>query len=135
MIDPPIESHLWFLLYERDAVTLEDVCWWDSGRAQVAILAAGLYEASPGVWMHGRDTAEWFEETMKDIRHAAPTAICACREIDGFDDSDDSDGFDAEAAPAAEEPPAPAARGRAPTDRGAAHDQDPTPIGTAQHVA
>jgi hypothetical protein len=63
------EVHLWYLLihHRREAVTLEDVCWFDAFGALRAVNAAGMTEKY-GKWVPGVFTARWATERWDQMR-------------------------------------------------------------------
>jgi hypothetical protein len=67
MIDP-IEAHLFFLLQQTTSVTPEELCWWDSGRAEQVLAKARMHQHAPGQWTTTPSTAAWFEDAWLDIR-------------------------------------------------------------------
>lgn len=62
------EIILWALLQHETTCLAEDVCWWDSTRAEACLLAAGMMRFPDGRWRITGRTAVWFEDLWMRIR-------------------------------------------------------------------
>jgi hypothetical protein len=71
----PLAFMLWQLLGMQSSVTAEDLCFWDSIRAERVLILAGMVKNAGDYWLPSDDTIAWYERTWDELRKARPTHL------------------------------------------------------------